>query len=106
MLRWATRWKLGIYYGMKRAKILVKQMTVLIWKIWDPERPEKPKKKVEGQRITASKQKKYKAIKITNKLKVIRKSGRQVNYQFVSPSKTTANKRASKNLPTKIFYQR
>lgn len=58
---------------MKRAKILAKQMTVPIWKIWDPDRPEKPKKKIDRQRITASKQKKYKVIKIINKLEVIRK---------------------------------
>ena len=40
MLRGANRWKLGIYHGMKRGKILAKQMTIPIGKIWDPNRPE------------------------------------------------------------------
>ena len=45
-------------------------MTVPIWKIWDPDRTAEPAKKVDKRRIKQSKQKKYKASSITDKLKV------------------------------------
>ena len=47
-------------------------MTVPIWKSWEPERTNKPVKKVDKRRITVSrkKTKKYKATSITNNLKV------------------------------------
>ena len=70
MLAWATRWKIGIYQSIRRAKFLSKQMTVPLWKIWEPDRIDEPKKKIDRRRVTQSKQKKYKATKITNKIKV------------------------------------
>ena len=63
MLAWATRWKIG-------AKQISKQMTIPIWKMWDPDRADEPEKKVDTTRITQSKQKKYKETNITNTLKV------------------------------------
>ena len=33
MLAWATRWKIGIYHSVRRAKLASKGMTVPIWKI-------------------------------------------------------------------------
>mmetsp|Transcript_20144 Transcript_20144/g.23241 ORF Transcript_20144/g.23241 Transcript_20144/m.23241 type:complete len:91 (-) Transcript_20144:105-377(-) len=45
-------------------------MTVPIWKIWEPERIDKPAKKVDKRRLKQTKQKKYKASSITDKLKV------------------------------------
>ena len=45
-------------------------MTIIIWKIWEPARIDELKKEVDSQRITQSKQKKYKAIRTTNKLKI------------------------------------
>ena len=70
MLAWATRWKMGIYQSVRRAKLASKQMTVPIWKIWEPERIDEPEKKVEKRRLQQTRQKKYKATSITNKLKV------------------------------------
>ena len=70
MLAWATRWKMGIYQSVWRAKYASKQMTVPIWKIWDPDRTDKPAKKVDKRQFKQSKQKKYKASSITDKLKV------------------------------------
>ena len=70
MLAWATRWKMGIYQSVRRAKLASKQMTVLIWKIWEPERINEPAKKVDKRRLKQTKQKKYKASSITDKLKV------------------------------------
>ena len=70
MLAWATRWKLGIYQSVRRAKLASKGMTVPIWKIWNHDRTDKPLTKVDRSRITQSKQKKYKSARITNKLKV------------------------------------
>ena len=51
-------------------KIVSKKLTVLSWKIWEPDRTDEPKKKVVKRRVTQLKRKKYKATKITNKLKV------------------------------------
>ena len=48
-------------------------MTVPIWKIWDPEQPEILEIKIDRQRTTAARPTKYNNIKITNKMKVIRK---------------------------------
>ena len=70
ILAWATRWKIGIYQSIRRAKILSKKLTVLLWKSWESDRTDEPKKKVNRRKVTQSKQKKYKATKITNKLKV------------------------------------
>ena len=70
MLAWATRWKMGIYQSVRRAKYASKQMTVPIWKIWDPDRTDEPAKKVDKRRLKQTKQKKYKASSITDKLKV------------------------------------
>ena len=72
MLSWVTRWKIGIYQSIRRAKFESKKMTVPIWKIWEPDRIDEPTTKVDKRRITASmkKTKKYKATRITNKLEV------------------------------------
>ena len=45
-------------------------MTVPIWKIWELERIDEPEKKVDKRRLQQTRQKKYKATRITNKLKV------------------------------------
>ena len=45
MLVWVTRWKIGIYQSFHQAKLLSKQKTIPIWKIWEPDRTEEPKKK-------------------------------------------------------------
>ena len=70
MLAWATRWKIGIYQSVRRAKLASKDKTVPIWKIWDHNRIDKPVKRIDRSRITQTKQKKYKAARITNKWKV------------------------------------
>jgi len=72
MLTWATRWKIGIYQSIRRTKILSKKLTVPLWTIWEPDRTDEPKKKVDRRRVIESrtKVKKYKVTKITNKLKV------------------------------------
>ena len=41
--------------------------------MWEPNRKSEPEKKVDRQRITNSKQRKYKATRITNKLKVTKR---------------------------------
>ena len=60
----------GIYQSVCRAKLASKQLTVPIWKIWEPEWTDEPEKKVDKKRLKKTKQKKYKATNITNKLKV------------------------------------
>ena len=70
MLAWATRWKMGIYQSVRRAKLASKRMTVPIWKIWNHDQTNKPITKVDRSRITQSKQKIYKTVPITNKWKV------------------------------------
>ena len=45
MLTWATRWKIGIYQSIREAKLISKQITVSIWKIWDLDRTAEPEKK-------------------------------------------------------------
>ena len=57
-------------------------MTVPIWKIQDPDRPEKLKTILYRQQITAIKPTKYKDIKIINKMKVIQKQ--QINKQNIN----------------------
>ena len=52
MLAWAMRWKIGIYQSIHQEKLLSKQKTVLIWKIWDPDRADEPEKKVDKRKIT------------------------------------------------------
>ena len=74
MLAWATRWKMGIYQSVRRAKLASKQMTVPIWKIWEPERTNEPTKKVDKRRLKQTKQKTYKASSITDKLKVTKRT--------------------------------
>ena len=54
---------------MKRATIAAKGLTIPIYKIWAPDRPE-PRKRVDRRHITSHKPIKYKDIKITNKMKV------------------------------------
>ena len=70
MLAWATRWKMAIYQSVRWAKLASKQMTVPIWKIWEPEWTDEPKKNVDKRQLKRTKQKKYKASSITDKLKV------------------------------------
>ena len=70
MLAWATRWKMGIYQSVRRAKLASKQMTVPIWKIWDHDRTDEPTKKVDKRRLQQNRQRKYKTTSITNKWKV------------------------------------
>ena len=66
----ATRWKVGIYQSIRRAKLASKKMTILLWKIWDHDRTDGLIKNVDRTRITQYKQKKYKTGSITTKLKV------------------------------------
>ena len=85
MLAWVTRWKIGIYQSIRRAKMISKRMTVPIWKIWEPERTNEPVKKVDKRRITASrkKTKKHKTTSIRNNLSVqerIRSTSRVTEY--------------------------
>ena len=70
MLAWATRWKMGIYQSVRRAKLASKNKTVPIWKIWDHDRTDKPITRIDRSRITKTKQKKYKTVPITNKWRV------------------------------------
>ena len=72
MLAWVTRWKIGIYHSVRRAKILSKKLTIPIWKIWEPVRTAEPVTTVDKRRITAARKrtKKYKATSIMNKLEV------------------------------------
>ena len=42
-------------------------MTVQIWKIWNPGQPDKPRMRVDRQKITESKEKKYKDTKKVSK---------------------------------------
>ena len=70
MLAWAIRWKVGIYQSVRHAKLAFEEKTVPIWKIWDHDRTDKPIKRIDWSRITQTKQKKYKAARITNKWKV------------------------------------
>ena len=83
MLRWANRWKNGIYHSMKRAAIAAKGFTIPIYKIWAPDRPE-PRKRVDRRRLTSPKPIKYKDIKITNKMNVTKthRSTSVVSKQF------------------------
>ena len=63
---------MGIYQSVRRAKFASKKMTVPKWKIWESDWIDEQTTKVDKRRITASmkKIKKYKATRITNKLKV------------------------------------
>ena len=63
MLAWATRWKMGIYQSIRRAKLLSKKMIVPIWKIWEPDRTDEPRKKVDKRRIKESGKKKCKTTR-------------------------------------------
>ena len=53
MLAWVTRWKIGIYQSIRRAKMISKRLTVPIWKIWEPDRNEAPITKVDKRRLVA-----------------------------------------------------
>ena len=55
MLAWATRWKMGIYQSVRRAKLASKKKTIPLWKIWDHDRTDGPIKKIDRTRITQSK---------------------------------------------------
>ena len=70
MLAWATRWKMGIYQSIWQDKLISKKMTVPIWKIWDHDQTDKPVQKVDKIKIKETRQKTYKATRITTKLKV------------------------------------
>ena len=59
-----------IYQSVCWAKLASKQMKVPIWKIWEPERTDKPEMKVDKRQLKKTKLKKYKASSITNKLEV------------------------------------
>ena len=74
ILTWVTRWKMGIYQSVRRAKLASKKMTVQIWKIWEPERIDEPEKKVDKRHLQQIRQKKYKATRITNKWEVTRRT--------------------------------
>lgn len=50
MLRWANRWKRGIFHRMKKNQNKADVNTILIWKIWNPTRTEVPTKVVDRQR--------------------------------------------------------
>ena len=67
MLAWATRWKVGIYQSVRRAKLASKEKTVPIWKIWDHDRTDEPIKKVDKRRLQQNRKRKYKPTSITNK---------------------------------------
>ena len=72
------------------SKVVIKTKdSVLIWKIWGPERADEPEKKVNKRRITQLKQRKYKATRITTTLKVINgwKSTRIVEFQITPKGK-------------------
>ena len=45
-------------------------MTVPIWKVWDPEQTDEPEKKVNKRQQKQTKQNKYKASSITDKLPI------------------------------------
>ena len=45
-------------------------MTEPIWKIWEPEWIDEPKKKVDKRRLQQTRQEKYKATRSTNKMEV------------------------------------
>ena len=45
MLALATRWKMGIYQSIRRAKLESMKMTIPLWKIWDNDRTDGPKRK-------------------------------------------------------------
>ena len=70
MLAWATRWKIGIYQSIHQIKLLSKEIAVPIWKIWEPYQTNEPKKKVDKRKSKESWIKKYKATRITTKMKV------------------------------------
>lgn len=43
---------------------------ILIWKLWDPDQPDEPNKRMDRRRVTGWKQEKFEDLKITNKIKV------------------------------------
>ena len=51
MLKWANRWKRGIFHSMKRNKNRSEGNTVPIWKMWHPEMKDAPNKTVDRQRV-------------------------------------------------------
>ena len=49
-------------------------MTIPICKIWEPDRTDEPKKKVDKRHLQQTRQKKYKANRITNKIEVTKRT--------------------------------
>ena len=70
MLAWATRWKRGIYNSMRQEKMIASKRTVPTWKIWEPDKPNEPMKKVDNRQVTESRQQLYKNTKIMTTLRV------------------------------------
>ena len=56
---------------MRRRNIEILE-NISLENIWDPNRSNELEKKADKRRVIVSKQKKYKNIKLTNKIKVIR----------------------------------
>ena len=61
---------MGIYQSVRQAKYASKQLTVPIWKVWDPDHTDEPEKKVDKRQQKQTKQKKYKASSVTEKLPI------------------------------------
>ena len=61
---------MGLYQSVRQAKLASKKMKIPLWKIWDHDQTDGPIKKIDRSQITQSKQKIYKAARITTKLEV------------------------------------
>ena len=68
MLKWANRWKQGIFHSMKRNKNRSEGNTVKIWKIWHLKMKDAPNTTVDRQRAKELTQKQEKE---KPKLKII-----------------------------------
>ena len=60
MLKWANRWRTGIFHSMKRNKNRAEGNTIPIWKMWHPDMIEAPTKVVDKQRANQLTRKKQK----------------------------------------------
>ena len=80
MLKWANRWRTGIFHSMKRNKNRSEGNTVRIWKMWYPEREDAPNTTVDRARAKALTRKEEKARPklinnpMTNVFRVTKKS--------------------------------
>ena len=80
MLKWANRWRTGIFHSMKRYKNRSEGNTVRLWKIWHPEMKDAPITTVNQSRakeLTRKEEKKKPKLKsnpITNVFRVTKKS--------------------------------